>query len=136
MRGLRLRTVVATSVVVAATVWAVAASRGLDSGAVYFYSPSEVAARPEDGRLVRVGGQVAPGSIRWDAGDGVLRFRLTDGRSLLPVTNAGAPPSLFKEGAGAVVEGRVDEGVLRSSSVIVKHDETYAAPAKSEASPG
>ncbi|MGH2950392.1 MAG: cytochrome c maturation protein CcmE, partial [Solirubrobacteraceae bacterium] len=53
---------------------------------------------------------------------------LTDGRAAVAVASRGAPPSLFAEGRQALVEGRYAGGVLRSSDVIVKHDEQYSAP--------
>lgn len=110
---------------------AVLVARGLGSGSVYYYAPSDLATRrPGDG-VIRVGGTVVPGSVRWQKAAGVLRFQLSDGRSRVSVTNAGAPPDLFRAGRAALVEGRLRGGVLRSSSVIVKHDANYrpAGPA-------
>lgn len=123
-----LRLVVPVVVLIAAAIWGFAATRGLQRGTVYYYTPAELDFRqPPDG-VIRVGGQVGRGSVRWDAQAGVLRFMLADERAAIPVVNRGAPPSLFRAGVGAVVEGRIGGGVLRSSDVIVKHDEEYRAP--------
>lgn len=127
-RGIPLRLVVPVVVLLAAAIWGVAATRGLQRGAVYYYTPSELDFGKPPGGVIRVGGRVRPGSVRWDAEAGVLRFMLADEKAAIPVVNRGAPPSLFRAGAGAVVEGRLDGGALRSSDVIVKHDEQYRAP--------
>lgn len=102
---------------------------------VYYYTPGEVAAgRADAGRVIRVGGTVAAGSVRWNERDGVLRFAMAGGGgSRLPVAVRSAPPRLFAEGRDALVEGRLTGGVLRSGEVIVKHDEEYRPPAEEAA---
>lgn len=127
-RRIPLRLLVPVVVLIAAAIWGVAATRGLQRGTVYFYTPAELDFRRPPADVIRVGGQVRPGSVRWDSEAGVLRFMLADERAAIPVVNQGAPPTLFRGGAGAVVEGRLEGGVLRSSDVIVKHDEEYRAP--------
>ena len=128
MRRPPLRLLIPAVVLLAAAAWAIAATQGLKRGTVYYYEPSELSAREPPSGVIRVGGQVRQGSVRWDAEAGVLRFMLADGRAAIPVVKRGAPPSLFRAGRGAVVEGRLAGGVLRSSQVIVKHDEEYRAP--------
>lgn len=128
MRRPPLRLLVPAVLLLAAVGWAIAATQGLKRGAVYYYSPRELSAREPPSGVIRVGGQVRRGSVRWDAAAGVLRFMLADGKAAIPVVNRGAPPQLFRGGNGAVVEGRLQGGVLRSSEVIVKHDEEYRAP--------
>lgn len=125
-----LRLLVPAVLLLAAAGWAIAATQGLKRGAVYYYTPSELSARDAPSGVIRVGGQVRPGSVHWDAEAGVLRFMLADGKAAIPVVNRGAPPQLFRAGTGAVVEGRFAGGVLRSSEVIVKHDEEYRAPGR------
>lgn len=128
MRRPPLRLLVPAVLLVAAVAWAIAATQGLKRGVVYSYTPSELSARQPPTGVIRVGGQVRRGSVQWDARAGVLRFMLADGTAAIPVVNRGAPPQLFRGGQGAVVEGRFSGGVLRSSDVIVKHDERYQAP--------
>ena len=130
MRKPPLRLLIPSVVVLFAAVWAVVATSGLREGAVYYYSPSELSARSAPERPIRVAGRVRPGSVRWDANAGVLRFMLTDGTAAIPVVNQGAPPDLFRGGRDAVVEGRLVGGVLRSNDVIVKHDANYRPPAE------
>ena len=129
MRKPPLRLLIPSVVVLFAGLWAVVATSGLREGAVYYYSPSELSARSAPEKPIRVAGRVRPGSVRWDARAGVLRFMLTDGAASIPVVNQGAPPDLFRGGRDAVVEGRLRGGVLRSNDVIVKHDANYRPPA-------
>jgi cytochrome c-type biogenesis protein CcmE len=78
---------------------------------------------------MRLGGQVAPGSKKWNAQTLDLRFVLTDGKASVPVVHHGAPPDLFTEGQGAVVEGTYGtDGIFMAHAIIVKHSEQYAPP--------
>jgi len=80
------------------------------------------------GETVRLGGQVAIGSVSGPATD--LAFVLTDGDASIPVHSTVAPTRSFREGSGAVVEGALgSDGVFEATQVIVKHDENYEAPA-------
>ena len=130
MRRPSLRLLIPSVVALAAGAWAVVATSGLREGAVYYYTPSEISGPSASDRPIRVAGRVQPGTVRWDARRGVLRFMLTDGKASVPVVNASAPPDLFRAGRDAVVEGRLVGGVLRSNDVIVKHDASYRAPAE------
>lgn len=96
------------------------------SDLVFFYSPSELAAKHiPDGRYVRIGGLVQDGSIA-HADDGlVLDFRVTDGKVAVPVTYKGAVPDLFRAGQGVVVEGEMEHGTFRATTLLAKHDERY-----------
>lgn len=99
------------------------------SALVYYVTPTELLERGGAmGETVRLGGQVAAGSVEGPATD--LRFVLTDGDSEIPVHSTAAPTRSFREGSGAVVEGRLgDDGTFEATQVIVKHDENYEAPA-------
>lgn len=97
---------------------------------VYYLTPTELLARGDAavGETVRLGGQVAVGSVSGPATD--LRFVLTDGDSSIPVHSTVAPTRSFREGSGAVVEGSLgSDGTFEATQVIVKHDENYEAPA-------
>ena len=96
---------------------------------VYYLTPTELLARGDAavGETVRLGGQVAVGSVHGPATD--LRFVLTDGDSSIPVHSTVAPTRSFREGSGAVVEGSLGpDGLFEATQVIVKHDENYEAP--------
>lgn len=118
-------------VLAAAGAWLAQASRSLDESLQYAYTPGELVEEAPKGD-VRVGGQVVPGSVRWSAEAGVVRFLLRDERGTVPVLQCGAPPALFRAGEGAVVEGRLVDGVLVSSTVIVRHDNEYRPPGSGE----
>lgn len=109
--------------------WLALSSRSLGRNLVYSYTPADVAAGKVPAGSIRVGGQVAPGSVRWDPERRLLSFVLRDGRARLRVLEHGAPPALFRAGNGAVVEGQLEHGVLVSSSVIVRHGSDYRPPA-------
>lgn len=96
----------------------------LNSNLVYFNTPTELVQDEVDTeRRFRLGGQVAEATVVQTA-DGVT-FEVTDGRYSVPVVHRGAPPQLFQEGTGVVVEGSWDGSTFRSDSMLVKHDEQY-----------
>jgi cytochrome c-type biogenesis protein CcmE len=129
MKGRKVKYLVAGGIVLAALGGLVYS--GVRESMVYFYTPTEVREKTDSvhGKALRVGGMVEEGSIRWDAQQVLLTFALTDGRNSVPVRHKGTAPDLFKEGAGAVVEGTwAPEGYLRSSAIMAKHSEEYKAP--------
>ncbi len=95
---------------------------------VYFFTPSEVTAFSSDyyEKKVRVGGMVVQGSVKANPDRLGMTFELTDGEATIPVTFAGIPPDLFKEGQGAVVEGYwTDQQHFQSNFIMAKHSEDY-----------
>jgi len=107
---------------------------GVTQSAVYFVTPSELAAAPAAGRAYRLGGLVAPGSLTWEPKTLDLRFALTDGKASVPVRHKGTAPDLFGEGRGAVVEGAwAAEGYFKATLIMAKHSEDYQAPANGQA---
>ena len=96
----------------------------LDDSLVYFYSPSDIAAKPPGDRRIRIGGLVEEGSIRKEGEQ--VGFRVTDLQNTLAVSFTGVLPDLFREMQGVVAEGRLGaDGVFQASNVLAKHDETY-----------
>ncbi|AVR87216.1 cytochrome c maturation protein CcmE [Thauera aromatica] len=96
---------------------------------VFFHTPSEVAAgKAPTGKTFRIGGMVEEGSIAREADGLTVRFAITDTAKIIPVTYRGTLPDLFKEGKGAVVQGRLEGGVFRATEVLAKHDENYMPP--------
>lgn len=93
---------------------------------VFFYSPTELYDKHvPNGRLVRIGGLVAAGSVEHESG-GRIAFKVTDGKETIPVAFGGALPDLFREGQGVVVEGALTkDGTFRAAEVLAKHDENY-----------
>jgi cytochrome c-type biogenesis protein CcmE len=101
----------------------------LKDNVVYFYSPSDLAAKSvEPGVALRIGGLVAPGSVMRGPGAEV-HFVVTDGRKQIPVTYTGVLPDLFREGQGVVAAGALNSGgVFAASEILAKHDERYMPP--------
>jgi cytochrome c-type biogenesis protein CcmE len=100
----------------------------LDSNVAFFFSPTQVeAGEAPVARAFRVGGLVKPGSVRRE--QMTVHFVITDTARDLPVRYTGILPDLFKEGKGAVAQGRLDaHGGFVASEVLAKHDENYMPP--------
>jgi len=101
-----------------------------ESNLVFFFTPTQVAKgeAPVD-RTFRIGGMVEEGSLRREADGLTVSFVITDRLNRLPVTYKGILPDLFKEGKGAVVQGRLKaDGLFVADQVLAKHDENYMPP--------
>lgn len=125
----RRRLYFAIALVVAGGAGAALIVRALNDNVLYFYSPSDIAARhvPPDVAF-RIGGLVEKGSVVRGPGT-EIRFVVTDGRKRVPVTYSGALPDLFREGQGVIASGALAPGgVFRASEVLAKHDERYMPP--------
>jgi cytochrome c-type biogenesis protein CcmE len=100
----------------------------LNSNIALYVTPSEVAAgKAPQSQVFRIGGLVKAGSLRRD--ELVVHFVITDLVKEIPVSYKGILPDLFKEGKGAVVQGRLDaDGQFVATEVLAKHDENYMPP--------
>jgi cytochrome c-type biogenesis protein CcmE len=105
------------------------------SNLVFFFSPSQVAAKEAPvGRTFRVGGLVETNSVKRDNDGLTVRFTITDTAQSIPVVYKGILPDLFKEGKGCVAQGRVGaDGVFFADQVLAKHDENYMPPEAGQA---
>lgn len=102
---------------------------GLRSQASFFYTPADIAAgKATEGQAARLGGLVEKDSVRHDPDGVTIRFVVTDGRASTPVTYRGIVPDLFREGSGAVAEGRLVRGTFVADQILAKHDERYMPP--------
>jgi len=106
-----------------------------NSNLVFFFSPSQVAAKEAPvGRTFRVGGLVAENSVKREDDGLTVRFTVTDTAESIPVVYKGILPDLFKEGKGCVAQGQVGaDGVFYADQVLAKHDENYMPPEAGEA---
>ncbi len=93
---------------------------------VYFYTPAQLLdAHVPVGRVIRLGGLVATGSVS-KSDDGTVRFTVMDKLKSTIVTYRGDLPDLFREGQGVVCEGAVTaDGTVAATQVLAKHDEKY-----------
>jgi cytochrome c-type biogenesis protein CcmE len=111
---------------------------GMQQALVYFVTPSELKAKEtfSADKFLRMGGMVVKGSLQKDVKNLTYHFELTDGASTFPVFFRGLPPDLFREGTGAVVEGRIGkDGVFQASTIMAKHAEEYSPHEDSQGTP-
>ncbi len=129
------RSWVVTGAVVISVVFAWLLFGGLEKNVVFFLTPEELLAKGADGIgvPVRLGGVVKPESVQWNAQTLDLRFTVAEGESEVPVRSTGAPPQMFRDGMGVIVEGRFDaSGVFHASNLMTKHSNEYRAPKPGE----
>ncbi len=95
---------------------------------VYYWSPTELEEKRAQAEraTIRLGGMVRRGDAPdWDQ-KLPLEFYLEDGANKILVRSTGAPPQMFREGIGAVVEGRLaEDGAFETDRVMVKHSNEY-----------
>lgn len=128
MKTRHKRLAIAAGVLCAIAAAAALVMNAFQSNLVFFFSPSQVAAKEAPtGRTFRLGGLVEAGSVKRDGIN--VSFRVTDTSKIVPVTYSGILPDLFKEGKGVVAQGTLgDDGVFRAREVLAKHDENYMPP--------
>jgi cytochrome c-type biogenesis protein CcmE len=102
---------------------------------VYYWRPSEMISQGTKayGPIIRLGGQVKPGSIQWDEQHTTLNFRVMDsekpGATDVLVRTSEVPPQMFRERIGVVVEGTFDKSqTFQGSRLMVNHSNEYRAP--------
>ena len=106
----------------------------LGENLVYYWDCSQVVEAGDKayGATIRLGGVVKEGSLDWDPESNELNFQVTDGKAELNVHATGAPPQMFREGIGVVVEGTMVKssggGLFESDRLMVKHSNEYKAP--------
>jgi cytochrome c-type biogenesis protein CcmE len=97
----------------------------LNSNIALYVTPSEVLdGKAPAGRAFRIGGLVKQGSLRRE--ELTAHFVITDTVKDINVSYTGLLPDLFKEGKGAVVQGKLEaNGQFKAAEVLAKHDENY-----------
>ena len=129
MKPKNQRLVLVVAALTALILSALMAMWGLKDQASYFYTPADIAAgKADQGRAIRLGGMVERGSIKRQPDGVTIRFVLTDGRAITPVVYRGITPDLFREGSGAVAEGRMRGATFLADTILAKHDERYMPP--------
>ena len=98
----------------------------MSDSVTFFFSPSEVTeAKAPAGRVIRLGGLVASGSVQPQT-DGQVVFVVTDNVDTTRVIYRGDLPDLFREGQGVVAQGAFGaDRTFRATQVLAKHDENY-----------
>ena len=115
---------------VAAIAFAVIAASGINENLVYYWTPSDLQGAGDKayGATIRLGGMVAPGSIR-KLGGSAVEFDVRDAAAKVRVKTSSVPPQMFRENIGVVVEGTmVRGGYFQSNRLMVSHNNEYKAP--------
>jgi cytochrome c-type biogenesis protein CcmE len=133
MKNWKKRGAIVAGGVAAVGIAAALVLNALNSNIALYVTPSEVAAgKSPKGQAFRIGGMVKDGSIKRD--NLTVNFIVTDMAQEIPVAYTGILPDLFKEGKGAVVQGKLGpDGKFTASEVLAKHDENYMPPAAQHA---
>ena len=101
----------------------------LRENANLFYTPETLAEKglPREGREVKVGGWVEPGSLTYSDGGATMRFVVIDNSpATITVSFNCVAPDLFREGQGVVATGTfTPEGEFTARQLLAKHDENY-----------
>ena len=127
----RNRWIAVAAVAVAAIGFFVITMGGIGENLVYYWGPSEIhqAGDKAVGATIRLGGQVAPNSVKLASASSALEFDVTDGKKMVHVKSTGVPPQMFREGIGVVVEGTMTKnGYFESQRLMVSHGNEYKAP--------
>ena len=128
MKPRQKRIAIIVGALIAVSLAAVLILNALNSNIALYVTPSEVSAgkAPKD-QAFRIGGMVKDESVRRDGL--TVYFVITDLVKDIPVAYTGILPDLFKEGKGAVIQGRMNaNGEFIASEVLAKHDENYMPP--------
>ena len=129
MKPKNQRLILVAAALLAVILAALLAMWGLREQASYFFTPADIAAgKAEENKAMRLGGMVEAGSIQRQSDGVTIRFVVTDGKATTPVIYRGIVPDLFREGSGAVAEGRLQNGVFVADTILAKHDERYMPP--------
>ena len=133
MKGWKKRGAMVGGGLVAIGMAAALVLNALNSNIALYVTPSEVAAgKAPKLAAFRIGGLVKDGSLKRD--NLTVHFVMTDMAHEVPVAYTGILPDLFKEGKGAVVQGKLEpSGNFIASEVLAKHDENYMPPEAKQA---
>jgi cytochrome c-type biogenesis protein CcmE len=130
-RRARTRRFAIAALAVAAAAFGVITFGGIGKNLVYYWGPAELlAAGPKAvGASIRLGGQVAPDSVKFNSGSN-LEFDVRDGKGAsVHVKSSGVPPQMFREGIGVVVEGTTTPaGHFECNRLMVSHNNEYRTP--------
>ena len=132
MKPRHKRIAIAAGIVCAVGAAAALVLDAFQSNLVFFYSPSQVAAKEApSARTFRLGGMVEKGTLKREGK--LATFVVTDTAKSIPVRYEGILPDLFKEGKGVVAQGQLHGDVFIAREVLAKHDENYMPPEAAEA---
>src|SRR5215467_3927094 len=128
----RISPKIAISLGVLLTAFSVLVGLSFRGSMVYYLTVSEFLSHPPSGLddHFRVNGRVVPGSITRQSGVLGAGFRMTDGKSVLPVVFRKELPDTFVDEAEVVVEGQMKEGVFEAHTLLAKCPSKYESQKK------
>ncbi len=95
------------------------------TAADYYITVDQYAARSVN-TTVRVGGQIVPGTIRWDSATRTMHFQLTGDTAKVDVVYRGTVPDSFRDGLTAILEGaRNADGSFNANTLMIKCPHQY-----------
>lgn len=114
---------------------AIVAMKALNENMLYFWSPSDMQVQSVPlGKRIRLGGLVAPGSVKRASDSLEVSFTVTDGAASVDVRFDNILPDLFREGQGVIAIGAMSpDGYFEAAEVLAKHDENYMPPEVADA---
>jgi cytochrome c-type biogenesis protein CcmE len=108
--------------------------QGISNNLVYYITPSELLAKgaAAEGQSFRLGGEIRPGSVLWNAKAEVARFIIQDTNGAhIAVVSHGTPPEMFfTRGIGCVVEGTLHGDIFDATTLMIQHSSVYRAPTR------
>jgi cytochrome c-type biogenesis protein CcmE len=91
----------------------------------YYITVDQYAARSAN-TPVRVGGQVVPGTLRWDNATRTLRFQVASANAKIDVAYRAPAPDALRDDVTTIVEGaRAPDGGFLATSVLVRCPHQY-----------
>lgn len=119
---------------VAAVAFALITAGGIGRNLVYYWGPTELHAAGDKavGATIRLGGLVAPGSLKRNNDGSGLEFDVIDRQGgRVHVRSTSVPPQMFREKIGVVVEGTMTTGgYFESNRLMVSHSNEYRIPSE------
>lgn len=95
-----------------------------------YYTPTQLhAVKISAQQEIRLGGVVKQGSVHFLQQGIMVNFIVTDSQQQILVKYDGILPTLFREGQGIVIEGKMNQhGIFIADQVLAKHDANYMPP--------
>ena len=110
---------------------------------MYYLTPGELTAKVQGDSTfyntgVKMGARVVPGTIDRDPSGRAVKFAVTDGAKVIPVSYRGVIPDTFTDSVDVVVEGRYHrDGTFVATTLLAKCASRYEnAPDKYQDTPG
>jgi cytochrome c-type biogenesis protein CcmE len=93
--------------------------------ASYYITVDDYVARSAN-TPVRIGGQIVPGTIRWDGATRTMHFTVAGNNSKVNVVYRGGVPDAFRDGMTTILDGaRSADGSFAATTIMIKCPHQY-----------